>query len=113
MVIVMKLKSMNQYMNKQKMDSAPELHKLFNQDSAPFKLPTPRELIKEKLTWRKWFEKELKDMITPHDEDDETLELCELIGISWNDLDISVIDTYMEDKKTKGVSRTLTFKDFN
>lgn len=41
------------YINKPQRNSAQKLHKLFNQDSAPFQIPTARELIIEKLTWWK------------------------------------------------------------
>ena len=54
MVILMILKSLNgdNLINKPQRDSAPELHQLFNQDAAPFKIPTARELILEDLHFR-------------------------------------------------------------
>ena len=65
MVIIMQSKNINHcihdYINKPQRNSAQKLHKLFNQYSAPFQSPTARELIIEKLTWWKWFEKEYQD----------------------------------------------------
>ena len=49
MVIIMQSKNINHcihdYINKPQRNSAQKLHKLFNQDSAPFQIPTARELI--------------------------------------------------------------------
>ena len=94
------------------MESAPKLHQLFNQDSASIELPTAQELIKEKLTWNKWFEKEYEDLATPHCEDAESMELCKLINVEWEDLDCSVIDKYLDDKANMYFPERLTFKDF-
>ena len=115
MVIVMRLNhisiSKEDLMHKPQMDSAPKLHKLFNKDSAPFELPSARDIILERLTWNKWFTIELKDICVPFSEDAESQELCRLINVDWEDLDVSVIDKYLEDKKTKCV-HPLTFRDF-
>lgn len=113
----MRLRSLNGVvMNcKPHMDSAPKLHKLFDKDSAPFQIPTARELILEKLTWNKWFAKEFadSDICVPFGKDKESQELCKLINVDWNDLDISVIDEFLDNKATRCFNGDrLTFKDF-
>ena len=117
MVISMQSKNMihciHDYINKPQRQSAPKLHQLFNKDSAPFQIPTARELIIEKLTWFKWFEKEYADSCVPFSEDAESQELCKLINIDWQDLDVSVIDEYLANKQTRCLNgERLTFKDF-
>ena len=100
-------------MHKSQRDSAPLLHKLYDNDSAPFEIPTARELIIEKLTWWKWFEKEYNDLCVPFSEDAESQELCNLINVDWQDLDVSVIDEYLANKQTRCLNGgRLTFKDF-
>ena len=114
MVVIMTLRSLNGN-DKPQRDSAPKLHQLFNQNSAPFELPTARELILEKLTWYKWFESEHEDYMNgvKFNEDKEIQELCKLINVNWNDLDVSVIDEYLADKTTRHIDGgRLTFKDF-
>lgn len=115
--MVMKSKNINQsindYISKPQRDSAPKLHQLFNKNSAPFEIPTARELIIEKLTWYKWFEKEYHEDVMPFSEDKESQELCKLINIDWNDLDVTVIDEYLDNKQTRILNgERLTFKDF-
>jgi hypothetical protein len=107
--------SINGYIKKPQRDSAPKLHQLFNKDSAPFQIPTARELIIEKLTWFKWFAKEYGDteICVPFDEDSESQELCKLINVDWQDLDVSVIDEYLANKQQRCLNgERLTFKDF-
>ena len=115
MVIVMQSKNINQaindYIHKPQRDSAPKLHKLFN-NSSPVEIPTARDIILERLTWNKWFAKEF-DFCSGFDEDAESQELCKLINVDWNDLDISVIDEYLANKQTRILNgERLTFKDF-
>jgi len=117
MVIIMQSKNINhainQYINKPQRQSAPTLQKLFNQDSAQFQIPTARELIIEKLTWYKWFEKEYQDLCIPFSEDKECQELCNLINIDWQDLDVSIIDEFLNHKQERCLNGgRLTFKDF-
>lgn len=117
MVIIMQSKNINHcihdYINKPQRNSAQKLHKLFNQDSAPFQIPTARELIIEKLTWWKWFEKEYQDLCIPFSEDAESKELCKLINIDWQDLDVSIIDEFLNHKQEQCLNGgRLTFKDF-
>ena len=109
MVIIMRLRSLNGNINKPQRDSAPKLHQLFNKNNAPFEIPTARELILEKVTWYKWFSIEYSDICGGIDA--ESQELCNLINVDWNDLDVSVIDKYMEDKQTK-CTNPLSFVDF-
>jgi len=112
MVIIMMSRSLNG-LDKPQRDSAPKLHKLFNQNSAPFEIPTARQLIIEKLTWYKWFEKEYQDLCYPFSQDKECQELCKLINIDWQDLDVSVIDEFLNNKTTRCLNgERLTFKDF-
>ena len=113
MVVITMLRSLNGYINKAPRDSAPKLHKLFN-NNAPFRIPTARELILEKLTWFKWFDKEYsKDMVVGFDEDAEMQELCKLINVDWQDLDVSVIDDFLANKQQRCLNgEMLTFKDF-
>lgn len=102
-------------MHKPRLDSLPTLHRLFNKDSAPFEIPTPRELIIQRLTWFKWFEKEFadSDLCVPFNEDKESQELCKLINVDWQDLDISVIDEFLANKQERCLNgERLTFKDF-
>ena len=117
MVRVMQSKNINHHINdyihKPQRQSAPKLHKLFNQDLLPFEIPTAREIIIEKLTWWKWFEKEYNDLCVPFSEDAESQELCNLINVDWQDLDVSVIDEYLANKQTRCLNGgRLTFKDF-
>lgn len=117
MVIVMKLNHLEinkeDLMHKPQRNSAPKLHQLFNQDAAPFEIPTARELIIQKLTWFKWFEKEYNDLCVPFSEDAESQELCNLINVDWNDLDVSVIDEFLANKQQRCLNgERLTFKDF-
>lgn len=113
MVRIMQLKNTNQYINKTTIDSAPKLHQLFNKDSAPFEMPTARDIILERLTWNKWFSIELKDIAPTFDEDAESQELCKLINVDWQDLDVSVIDEFLANKQSRVMqSKRLTFKDF-
>ena len=114
MVKIMTLRSLNgdRYINKPQRDSAPKLHQIFNKNSAPFQIPTARELIIEKLTWYKWFAKEY-DFCGGFDEDKESQELCKLINVDWNDLDVSVIDEFLANKQTRCINGgRLTFNDF-
>ena len=112
MVKVMILKNTNQYISKTNRLSAPKLHKLFN-NSQCVEIPTARDIILEHLTWRKWFKIELKDLELSFDDDAECQELCKLINIDWQDLDISVIDEYLANKQTRILNgERLTFKDF-
>lgn len=95
------------------MKTAPKLHKLFNKNSAPVEIPTAKELIIEKLTWWKWFEKEYEDICIPFSEDAESQELCKLINVDWQDLDVSIIDEFLANKKERSWDgERLTFKDF-
>lgn len=119
MVIIMLSKNSNgiltDFIQKPQKQSAPKLHQLFNNDSAPFQIPTARELIIEKLTWYKWFEKEHADFLNGAkiSEDKESQELCKLINIDFEDLDISVIDEYLDNKQERCVAgKILSFKDF-
>lgn len=119
MVIVMQLNLSNgivtDFIKKPQKQSAPKLHHLFNNDSAPFQIPTARELIIEKLTWYKWFEKEHADFLKGYkfNEDKESQELCKLINVDWQDLDVSVIDEYLDNKQERCVTgNILSFKDF-
>lgn len=112
MVVIMQLKNTNQYIHEVKRESAPKLHQLFNQD-ASFEMPTARDIILERLTWNKWFAKELKDIAPQFDEDAESQELCKLINVDWQDLDISVIDEFLANKQKRIMNgKRLTFKDF-
>lgn len=102
-------------MHKSQRDSAPLLHKLYDNDSAPFEIPTARELIIEKLTWFKWFEIEHEDFLhgVKFSEDAESQELCKLANVDWQDLDVSVIDEYFANKSERRLNGgILTFKDF-
>lgn len=111
MVIIMQSKNINQFIHKPQRQSAPQLHQLFNQDSAPFEIPTARELIIEKLTWWKWFAKEY-DFCDVSD-DAESQELCKLINVDWQDLDVSIIDEFLANKQERCINgERLTFKDF-
>jgi len=113
MVKIMKLKNLNQYIHETQRQTAPKLHQLFNKDSAPFEIPTAKELIIEKLTWSKWFEKEYEDICIPFSEDAESQELCKLANVDWQDLDVSVIDEFLENKRKRTLNGDrLTFKDF-
>ena len=119
MVMIMKLENIKviDYIKKPQRDSTPKLHKLFNQDSAPFPLPTAKELIIEKLTWFKWFDTKYPDISISFTEDEESQELCNLIGIDWDDLDISIIDKHFAKKQEsfhnqQVMDRKLHFKDF-
>ena len=112
----MKLRNLNgnSYINKPQKDSAPKLHQLFNKNSAPFEIPTARELILEKVTWNRWFIKEYgKDFGVTFDEDAESQELCKLINVDWNDLDVSIIDEFLDNKASRTLNgNILSFKDF-
>ena len=111
MVIIMDI-SKEDLIHKPQRDSAPKLQRLYN-DSTPFQIPTARELIIEKLTWFKWFEKEYQDLCVPFSEDAESQELCKLINIDWQDLDVSVIDEFLDHKHERCLNgEMLTFKDF-
>ena len=113
MVKIMQLKNLNQYIHETQIQTAPTLHKLFNKKSAPFEIPTAKELIIEKLTWFKWFEKEYEDICIPFSEDAECQELCKLINVDWQDLDISVIDEFLDNKQKRIANGDrLTFIDF-
>ena len=102
MVIIMQLKNLcgdvGDFISKTRMDSAPKLHQLFNQDSAPFKIPTARELILEQLQFNKWCSIEYADLYSGIDEDAEMQELCKLINVDWQDIDATVIDARLNDK---------------
>lgn len=99
-------------MQKTQRDSAPKLQRLYNKD-APVTIPTARELIIEKLTWFKWFEKEYQDLCVPFSEDSENQELCKLINVDWQDLDVSVIDEFLANKQQRCLNgEMLSFKDF-
>ena len=112
MVIIMQSKNINQYIHETQRQTAPKLHQLFNKDAAPFELPTAKELIIEKLTWFKWFEKEY-DFCDGFSDDAEMQELCKLINVDWQDLDVSVIDEYLANKQQRCLNgERLTFKDF-
>ncbi len=116
MVIIMQSKNINHcihdYISKPQRQSAPKLQKLFNKDAAQIQIPTARELIIEKLTWWKWFEKEYQDLCA-FSEDAESQELCKLINIDWQDLDVSVIDEFLANKQERCLNgEMLTFKDF-
>ena len=87
MVIVMKSKNM--CINKPQIESTRMLHKLYDKDSAPFDIPSAYDLILEKLTWWKWFEKEYDRLAVPFDEDSEIQEYCKKEGIlleAWSPL---------------------------
>ena len=101
MVMIMRLKSLNgdNLINKPTRNSAPELHQLFNQDSAPFKIPTARELILEDLQFNKWCSIEYADLCGDIGDSAEIQELCSLINVDWQDIDASVIDAKYLDKK--------------
>ena len=112
----MKSKNINQaindYIHKPQRDSAPKLHQLFNNNSQ-VEIPSAYDIILERLTWNKWFTIELKDLCVPFSEDKESQELCKLINVDWNDLDVSVIDEYLANKQTRIINgERLTFKDF-
>ena len=112
MVKIMRLRSLNgnSFINKPQRDSAPKLHKLFN-NNAPFEIPTAREKKKKKVTWYKWFSIEHADIVGGIDA--ESQELCDLINVDWNDLDVSVIDEFLNHKQERCMNGDrLTFKDF-
>ena len=105
--------SINDYIKNPQRDSAPKLHQLFNKNSAPFEIPSAYDIILEKLTWFKWFEKEYKEDVVPFSEDKELQELCNLINIDWQDLDVSIIDDFLANKQQRCFDgEMLTFKDF-
>lgn len=109
----MQSKNTNHYIHKTQIESAPKLQRLYDNDSAPFEIPTARELIIEKLTWNKWFAKEYADLSIPFSEDFESQELCKLINVDWQDLDVSVIDEFLANKQDRCLNNNrLTFKDF-
>lgn len=85
------------FISKTRMDSAPKLHCLFNQNSAPFKIPTARELILEDLQFYKWYALEYETFADIGD-GSEIQELCKLINVDWQDIDASVIDERLNDK---------------
>lgn len=86
---------------------------MYDKDSTPFEIPTARELIIERLTRNKWFEKEYTDLSVPFSEDFESQELCKLINVDWQDLDVSVIDEFLANKQDRCITgEILTFKDF-
>ena len=111
MVIVMKSKNM--CLNKPQIESARTLHKLYDKDSSPFDIPSAYDLILEKLTWCKWFEKEYDRIAVPFDEDETMQEYCKLINVDWQDIDVSVIDDYLANKQQRHLQgNRLTFKDY-
>lgn len=113
MVRVMKSKSINHFIHETQRDSAPKLHKLYDKNSAPFEIPTARDIIIQRLTWDKWFAKEFEDIAPQYDEYAEFQELCKLANVDWNDLDISIIDEFLANKKQRILQgERLTFKDF-
>ena len=95
MVIVMQSKNINHcihdYIHKPRRDSAQSLHRFYNKNASPVRIPTASELILERLQFAKWCSIEY-DFCGGIDEDVELQELCQAINIDWNDIDASVID---------------------
>lgn len=93
MVMDMKSNLMNMEINKDDLinkptrDSARRLHRLYD-NSAPFEIPTAKELMLKRIQLDKWFYNEFKDLDeydgTPSD---ETLEYCELLGVNYEDVE--------------------------
>lgn len=112
MVIVMQSMNTIHYVHKPHGVST-KTSRLYDKDSTPFEIPTARELIIERLTRNKWFEKEYTDLSVPFSEDFESQELCKLINVDWQDLDVSVIDEFLANKQDRCIiGERLTFKDF-
>lgn len=72
--------------NKPIRDSARTLHKLYDK-SAPFKIPTAKELMLHSIQLDKWFANKFKD-IDEYDETpgDDILEYCELLDVNYEDI---------------------------
>ena len=69
------------------MESARTLHKLYD-NSAPFKIPTARELMMDSIQLDKWFFNLLKDSGESDGKPcDETLEYCEILNINYEDVE--------------------------
>ena len=104
-MIVMQSKNtnhtINAYIHKPRVDSAPKLQSLFNKNASPIKIPTARELILERLQFYKWSALEY-EMFAGIDEDVELQELMKAINIDWNDIDASVVDEVWKNK-TKNI----------
>lgn len=90
----MRLRSLNgnSYINKPQRDSAPKLHQLFNNNNAPFRIPTARELILEDLQFNKWCSIEYAEICGDIGDSAEIQELCRLINVDWQDIDATAID---------------------
>lgn len=93
MVMNMKLNHLDMKINKEDLinkptrDSARTLHKLYD-NSAPFKIPTAKELMLHRIQLDKWFANKFKD-IDEYDgtPGDETLEYCELLDVNYEDVE--------------------------
>lgn len=94
MVKIMRLRSLNgnSYIKKPQRDSAHKLHQLFNNNNAPFRIPTARELILEDLQYYKWCSIEYADLCGGFGDSAEIQELCRLINVDWQDIDATAID---------------------
>lgn len=80
-------------MHKAKRESAPKLHKLYN-NSAPFKIPTAKELMMQFIQLDKSLFNELKEV---YQDDgiisDETLEYCKLLDVNYEDVEPLHVDS--------------------
>lgn len=105
MVIVMRLNHLSgdikDFIHKPQRESAHKLHKLFDKNSAPFKIPTARELILESLQFDKWCSIEYAELCGDIGDSAEIQELCKLINVDWQDIDASVIDAKYLSKQKK------------
>lgn len=86
MVIVMKLNhvNMNNYLHKPSKDTAIKLHKLYESDSVH--VPTAEQIVIHHLRLDKYFREEFKEIMEYDANDESTMELCDLIGVDFEDV---------------------------
>lgn len=96
MVIMMHINKQD-LLHKPRLDSAPTLHRLFDKDSAPIKIPSAYDLILERLQFYKWSALEY-ELFCDIENDVELQELMKAINIDWNDIDTSVVDEVWKNK---------------